>query len=159
MHSSMRRPSGFTFIEAMIVVAILGLLAAVAIPQFTSNKEEGQAASMASNLAMLRSAIDRYWTQHDDFPGPTVPEFETQLLGKTDKAGNVGNGDESSYGPYLGGETIPTNPISDSADVKIVDAMPHAADDTSAWVYCKLTGEIRSNATGKTLDGVAYFDL
>ncbi len=159
MHATTRRASGFTLIEVMIVIAILGLLAAVAIPQFKSNKEEGKAASMVSSLSILRTAIDSYWTQHDDFPGPTAAKLADQLLGQTNKAGKTGEGDGYGYGPYLRGDTIPENPLTETNKVKVVDAMPTEADGASAWIYCSVTGEIRSNATGKTLDGVAFFDL
>lgn len=159
MHSSMRRPRGFTLVEVMIVIAILGLLAAVAIPQFTTDKQDGKAASMASNLSLLRSAIDTYWTEHDDFPGPTLSEFKSQLMGTTNKAGESGAGESFDCGPYLHGDAIPPNPLNGLATITIVDAMPQAADGTSAWIYCNLTGEIRCNATGQTLDGVAFYDL
>jgi len=63
------RRSGFTLVEVMIVLAILALLAAIALPQLTSHKEEGKSSAMVSSLSVLRTAIDSYWTQHDKFPG------------------------------------------------------------------------------------------
>ena len=159
MTATTRRASCFTVIECMIVIAILGLLAAVAIPQFTATDDEDRAKAMVCNLATLRTAIDHYWTQHDDFPGPSAAAFADQLLNFSDKQGAVGEGEAFEFGPYLPGDVIPVNPLNEANDVVIVDAMPSSPDGRSAWIYCNLTGEIRSNATGKTVDGVEYFDL
>jgi len=146
MNARTRRTVGFTLLEIMIVVAIMGLLAAVAIPQFTSNKEEGRAAAMTSNLAVLRTAIDSYWSQHDTFPGPTAVNFSDQLLKKTNKAGVVGTTAAFGYGPYLRMGVLPTNPFTNNTTVKIVATMPTAPSGTEAWIYATSTGEIRCNA-------------
>jgi prepilin-type N-terminal cleavage/methylation domain-containing protein len=154
-----RRPCGFSLLEVMIVIAILGMLAAVAIPQLTSHKPEGRTAAMVGSLSILRTAVDSYWTQHDAFPGPTAAEFADQLLKQTSKAGKVGEGDGFRYGPYLRSGVLPTNPITSTATVKCVDVMPKEPSGSQAWIYCTATGEVRSNAPGKGPDGVAYFDL
>ena len=97
-----RNRAGFTLVEMLIVVAILGLLAAVAIPQFTSAKEDGRVAAMVSSLSILRTAVDSYWSQHDSFPGQkNSTEFRDQLCKTTNKAGEVGSGTGYGYGPYL----------------------------------------------------------
>jgi prepilin-type N-terminal cleavage/methylation domain-containing protein len=159
MSTQTRRTAGFSLLEVMIVIAILGMLAAIAIPQFTSHKQEGQTAAMVSSLSILRTAIDSYWTQHDTFPGPNAAKFADQLLKNTDKKGKVGTGTNFGYGPYLRNGELPVNPITGNATVKVVDVMPTEASGSQAWVYCSKTGEIRSNAPGKALDGTAYFDL
>ena len=158
MHVTTRRTCGFTLLEMTIVVAILGLVAAVAIPQLTANRQEDRADSLVDRLASLRQSIDQYWVEHDGYPGPTPVDFTRQLLGQTDRSGRCGQGEAFALGPYLAGE-LPSNPITESREVSIVDAMPDAPRGDSAWIYCNVTGEIRSNATGRTLDGVAFFDL
>ena len=159
MQTRNRATSGFTLVELMIVIAILGLLAAVAIPQFTSSKEEGKTAAMVSSLSILRTAIDSYWSQHDGFPGTTAKLFGNQLLKKTNKAGKVGASAAFGYGPYLRNGKLPTNPLTNTNTVKPVAVMPKAPSGTQAWIYNYVTGEIRSNSPGKDLNGVPYFSL
>jgi len=154
-----QRSAGFTLVELMIVVAILGLLAAVAIPQFTSHKEEGRTAAMVSGLSVLRTAVDSYWSQHDAFPGQEGAEqFEQQLLKKTNKEGAVGASAAFTYGPYLRNGMLPTNPLTNSSTVKVVDTMPSAPSGIEAWIYSNTTGEMRCNVAGNGVDGVKYFN-
>jgi prepilin-type N-terminal cleavage/methylation domain-containing protein len=155
-----RRQSAFTLIEIMIVVALLGLLSAIALPQFLSHKEEGKSAAMVSSLTILRTAIDSYWTQHDGFPGQAdAREFADQLLKSTNKAGEVGTGTGYGYGPYLRNGKLPVNPLSGTNSIRIVATMPNAPTGDEAWIYCKATGEIRCNSAGATVDGVEFFGL
>jgi prepilin-type N-terminal cleavage/methylation domain-containing protein len=150
--------SGFTLVEILIAVAILALLAAIALPQFTSDKEEGKASAMVSSLSVLRTAIDSYWTQHDKFPGQGgALEFADQLLKSTNKAGTTGAGTGFGYGPYLRNGKLPINPLTGTSTVKVVSAMPTEPAGTEAWIYASTTGEVRCNVTGKTVDGVDYF--
>ena len=152
--------SGFTLVEVMIVVAILALLAAVALPQFTSTKEEGKASAMVSSLSVLRTAVDSYWTQHDKFPGQaSAAEFADQLLKATNKAGTTGSGTGFGYGPYIRTGKLPVNSLTGTTTIKVVTTMPTAPTGTEAWLYASATGEIRCNLPGKTIDGVDYFSF
>ena len=54
------RKSGFTLVEIMIVVAIIGLLAAIAIPNFVKARETAQLNSIFNNLRILEGAKDQY---------------------------------------------------------------------------------------------------
>ncbi len=56
-----RRASGFTLIELMIVVAIIGILAAIAIPKFANLIRQAQDGSTKGNLSSLRSALSIYY--------------------------------------------------------------------------------------------------
>jgi len=155
-----RRVSGFTLVEMMIVIAILGLLAAVAIPQFTSSKDEGKVAATVSSLSILRTAVDTYWSQHDDFPGQgSSTEFAEQICKNTNKAGEIGKGKGFGYGPYVRKGELPMNPLNGANDIKIVNKMPSKPSGNQAWIYDRKTGEIRCNVKGHTADGTDYFDL
>ena len=62
------RKAGFTLIEIMIVVIILGILAAIAIPQFSSASGEARLSTMRDILRFMRSQITVYKAQHQDVP-------------------------------------------------------------------------------------------
>ncbi|MHC4171078.1 MAG: type II secretion system protein [Planctomycetota bacterium] len=66
----MKARSGFTLVEILIVVVILGILAAIVIPQFTEASTEAKTSSLMTDLQTMRSQIELYKIQHnDDLPG------------------------------------------------------------------------------------------
>jgi type IV pilus assembly protein PilA len=58
---------GFTLIELLIVVVIIGILAAIAIPQFSDTKEQAQVAKMKSDLRNLITAQEAYFVGNDTY--------------------------------------------------------------------------------------------
>jgi len=60
------RKGGFTLVEILIVVIILGILAAIVIPQFTSASQDARKNSLTSQLQTLRSQLELYKLQHLD---------------------------------------------------------------------------------------------
>jgi len=68
MLSKMRnRKDGFTLIELMIVVAIIGILAAIAIPQFASYRQRAQDSAAKSALKNLATAQENYYAEHNTY--------------------------------------------------------------------------------------------
>jgi len=71
----------FTLVEILIVVVILGILAAIVIPQFTSASEEAQASSAASQLATVRNQIELFRVRNNgDAPSATELFTDTGIV-------------------------------------------------------------------------------
>jgi prepilin-type N-terminal cleavage/methylation domain-containing protein len=70
------RPAGFTLVEIMIVVVIIGLLAAMAIPAFQRSRQRSQAARLTNDFRQFDSAFQRYLLENGAAPpastGPGV---------------------------------------------------------------------------------------
>ena len=104
MHARKLASKGFTLVEILIVVVILGILAAIVIPQFTNASESAKASSVLSQLQTLRSQIELYRNQHDNrYPtddGTVGGTWDwTKLTAKTDVDGTANA--SGLYGPYL----------------------------------------------------------
>jgi prepilin-type N-terminal cleavage/methylation domain-containing protein len=67
---SARKPvqSGFTLIELLIVVAIIGILAAIAIPQFSAYRAKAYNSAATSDLKNLKTSLETYYTDHQFYP-------------------------------------------------------------------------------------------
>lgn len=59
---------GFTMIELVIVMAMLGLLLSLALPQYMATLERGREQVLQSNLAAMREAIDKYYGDRGRYP-------------------------------------------------------------------------------------------
>ena len=70
----MKRRKGFTLVELMIVVLILGALAAIAIPRIMGGAASAKANACATNIDMINSQIELYYANNSDYPAdlPTL---------------------------------------------------------------------------------------
>lgn len=121
---------GFTLVEILIVVVILGILAAIVIPQFTSASESAKGSSLQSQLQTIRSQLELYQVQHNG-KYPDAATLWTQLTTKTDVDGGEPDGVEQEYGPYL--QQAPKNPVNGKSEVNV---------GTGGWAYDAATGAI-----------------
>jgi len=131
------RKSGFTLVEILIVVIILGILAAIVIPQFTNASTDARKNSVVSQLQTIRSQIQLFKLQHNDALPDLVTNQWNQMLNKTDVTGSVNTTLTANYfGPYL--ETAPKNPLNNNTSVAA------SAANGVAWVYTIASGDIKA---------------
>ena len=60
----MLKKRGFTLLEVLIVVIIIGILAGIALPQYFTTLEKARSGEAASNIGSIRTSVDRYWYQN-----------------------------------------------------------------------------------------------
>lgn len=66
--SKFQRAAGFTMIELVVVMAVLGLLLSIAMPRYLESLERGREQVLAHNLAQMREAIDRFYGDRGSYP-------------------------------------------------------------------------------------------
>jgi len=81
--------SGFSLVELMIVVAIIGLLAALAVPRFQSFQAKARQSEAKNNLSHIYTLAQSYYGEHDDFRAATLNDlgFVVQGGGTGSKGG------------------------------------------------------------------------
>lgn len=154
--------AGFTLVELVLVVAIIGVLAAIAVPRLSQGSQPAGIAAAETNTVRLQQAIDMYAAEHmGTFPGARSdgknaarsPEaFVNQLTMFTDVHGNVAELRDAKhhFGPYIHDDLPPisTGEFAGSNSVRITLANPHP-DTVSlggfGWVYNPNTGVIVAN--------------
>jgi prepilin-type N-terminal cleavage/methylation domain-containing protein len=68
-----KRRGGFTLVEIMIVVAIIALLAAIAVPGFLRARKRSQASRILNDLRLIDAAVDQYAIENNKTSGDAVP--------------------------------------------------------------------------------------
>ncbi len=148
------RNQAFSLLEMMLVVVIIGLVAAIAIPRLSRGAAGASDSALSGNLAVLRDAIDRYSTEHGG-AFPTAANVANQLTQYTDASGNASATKDGNfaYGPYV--RKIPALPVGAKKG-----ATGMAASDGAGvgWIYTESTGDIRANTTASEKDssGMLY---
>lgn len=144
----MKSRNGFTLIELVVVVMILGILVAIAAPKMINITGTATDNAAAQSLTVLRDAIDTYAAQHGGtFPGTDEASFKTAiaayLRGPFPKC-PVGPGTPDGIAVVNAGTVLAGNG----------DASP-----TKAWKYDYTTGEIIINFSANNKAGVRYDSL
>jgi prepilin-type N-terminal cleavage/methylation domain-containing protein len=99
-----KKRGGFTLVEIMIVVAIIALLAAIAVPGFLRARKRSQASRVINDLRLIDSAVDQYAIENNKTTGTTVGTKDwTQYM----KSGsNLYNTGADLFGQGYGSQTV-----------------------------------------------------
>jgi prepilin-type N-terminal cleavage/methylation domain-containing protein len=147
----MLRKRGFTLLELVVAVLILGIIAAVAAPKLLVNTSDAADSAIAHTLSTLRDAIEMYRAQTmTGYPRGTSDEIHTKLDPYM----------RSSIFPpvNVGGIQNNNEVLVDSDDVPTV-----SASSSAGWVYSPSSGEVRINSNSELASqpgsGIRYSDL
>ena len=165
------KEKAFTLVEVILVVSILGILAALVLPTFQGHIVKARESASKDSIRVMRNQIETYKLQHKEIPpgylnGSGVPEalLLLQFTGTTTETGAASPStvpsDPYLYGPYI--KKLPENPFNHLTNIAYVleaTAFSAAVDGTtSGWLYKKETGEFKINWTGTDSEGVAFYD-
>jgi len=166
------RARAFTLIEILIVVVIMGILAAIVIPQFSNASHVARENSLKDDLRYLRTQVAVFKAQHRDtapgYPGgnsaatPTSTDFMAQMTQYSNDHCATNASASTSYplGPYI--LKMPINPLTSVSTVLVIPngtPMPKTFQGASyGWIYKPQTQEIVANSDQKDVNGVAYID-
>ena len=112
--------SGFTLIELVIVIVILGILAAVAIPKYEDMREQARVATLKGQLGSIRSAIAIQYARNALNGSATFPTLD---------------------GTIFADGRVPKDPVNNSQAVKTTPGI----DNAGGWQYNSTTGVVKAN--------------
>ncbi len=170
LHRRLPLSHGFTLVEILIVTVILGVLAALVVPQFSNAQSIAKASTLKHELRYFRTQVMVYRAQHGVSPGhpggnpavaPTLQTLIDQLTQFTDEKGHVSpvQTAQHRFGPYM--PQLPVNPINLSSDVIFLSAtqpLPSSPQGPEGWVYQPATTTVIANVPGADELGIAFFD-
>jgi general secretion pathway protein G len=127
---SARSRRGFSFLEVLIVLSLLGLLVAIALPAYRDSVTRAKEAALRQTLYRVREAIDEYNADQHGYPG-SLEDLVTK--------------------GYL--RSMPVDPITETSDTWQVEYAPYSQLDSG-----EVTGiwDLRSGAEGEDLEGTPY---
>jgi len=164
---------GVSLVEFLIVMMILGIIGSIAIPRSSRGSRTVEQSSLVTDLAILRSAISLYASEHQgQYPGTNADGTagDTDLLAQqltqfTSAAGQVAaeRDDTHPFGPYLR-RGIPDLSVgvragNNKVAIDIDNLLPQVNPAMPvAWVYNPLTGDVIANSDEIDKNGYRFSD-
>ncbi|HVZ79329.1 MAG TPA: prepilin-type N-terminal cleavage/methylation domain-containing protein [bacterium] len=138
---------GFTLIELMIVVAIIGILAAIAIPRFAQMLEKSREGSTKGNLGSLKSAASIYYGDQQGIWPTTLNSFSTYAFSRyLDNISPV-----KVTGAFVANAVNPSG-----AGVAMTAQSKVPTGSSTGWMYDSGLGNVYVNSTVKDSKGIPY---
>lgn len=129
-----KRRKGFTLIELMVVMTIVALLIAVAVPRYFHSVDKARESTLRHDLNVMREAIDKFYGDHERYPASLEELVSLHYL-----------------------RAVPPDPITGSRETWVLIAPEVNVNGVEAGsagaVY-----DIRSGAPGNGRDGTAYVE-
>jgi type II secretory pathway pseudopilin PulG len=156
-------------VELVIVVTIIGVVAAIAVPRVSNTSSNASANALQATLLSVRTAIDCYYAEHNKYPGyqpgtttPNGVEFVKQLTMYTDVRGNTNamRSGTFKFGPYLRAP-FPASPVNKlrTVHVKPIPVAPNPPDASVGWVAVLSDGDFGVSASDTQLDEVGIVEV
>jgi type IV pilus assembly protein PilA len=137
------RARGFTLIELMIVVAIIGILAAIAIPNFIKFQARSKQSEAKSNLKAIFTAEKSYYQEHDKY------ESLVNVVGFSPERGNRYAYRLGTSGKWNDRSTAPEKPATDAEGIT-VDTFKYTSATTNPTWVAPSSGTAASNGLVKS---------
>lgn len=129
MPERVRKDAGFTLLELIAVMAIIGILAGIALPQYRTAIIQAKEAVLKEDLFRFRDVIDQYYADKGNYPASLQALLESGYL-----------------------RQIPNDPMTTAADWEVVEAKPNPdLPGEPPGIY-----DVHSASTGTSLGGTPY---
>ncbi len=141
------KAKGFTLIELMIVVAIIGILAAIAIPRFAQMLEKSREGSTKGNLGSLKSAASIYYGDQQGIWPTTLQSFSVYAFSRyLDNISPV-----KVTGAFVASATSPAGAL---VKMTTMSSVPNSS--ATGWLYDSNFGSVYVNSTVKDSKSIPY---
>jgi prepilin-type N-terminal cleavage/methylation domain-containing protein len=141
------KAKGFTLIELMIVVAIIGILAAIAIPRFAQMLEKSREGSTKGNLGSLKSAASIYYGDQQGVWPTTLQAFSVYAFSRyLDNISPV-----KVTGAFVANASSPAGSL---VTMTVMSSTPNTS--STGWMYDSNFGSVYVNSTVKDSRAIPY---